>query len=395
MNAAGGQGRQPSSGVVAFLRSEAAGGIVLVLAAVVAMVWANCFSVQFYEAILNLPVMFQIGSFSLAKPLLLWINDGLMAIFFLLVGLEIKREVFAGELATRDKIILPGAAALGGMVAPALIYAVINIGGDAMRGWAVPVATDIAFALGVAALLGDRMPQPLKILLMALAIVDDLGAIVIIALFYTANLSLVSLGFAGAGIVVLFVLNRAGVTRLGPYLLVGVYLWVCVLKSGVHATLAGVVLAFAIPIRADEENSPLHRLEHGLEDWVAYAILPVFAFANAGISLEELTPHALLGPLPVGVAFGLLLGKPIGVMLAGTAAVRWRMAVLPAGVSWRQYFGMALLTGIGFTMSLFIGTLAFDDILYQTELRIGVLVASLTSAIAGYLVLRAPPRGAA
>ena len=289
--------RPPSSlGIVEFLSSEASGGIALVLAAAVALIWANSPGAALYKAILDLPILIQAGDAALGKPLLLWVNDGLMAVFFLLVGLEIKREIFAGELAGRDKVLLPSLAAIGGMIAPALLYVAINFASPlTMRGWAIPCATDIAFALGVAAVLGDRVPQPLKILLMALAIIDDLGAIIIIALFYTSNLSIIALELAGCAILVLFVLNRVRVASLTPYVLVGIFLWTCVLKSGVHATLAGVALAFAIPIHEQEDTSPLHRLERVLHTWVSYGILPLFAFANAGIPLNGVTLGMLLG----------------------------------------------------------------------------------------------------
>jgi Na+:H+ antiporter, NhaA family len=377
------------AGIAEFLRLESIGGMMLVVAAAVAMIWANSASVDYYEAVLDVPVSVQAGAMSVAKPLLLWINDGLMAIFFLLVGLEIKREMIAGELSALDRTLLPAIAAIGGMAVPALIYVVVNVNQPVtLRGWAIPVATDIAFALGVAALLGDRVPPALKVLLLALAIIDDLGAIVIIALFYSAELSMVSLVLCGLGLLVLLGLNRFGITRLAPYMLVGIFLWVSVLKSGVHATLAGVALAFAIPIGKDPEAIPLHWLEHALHGWVSYGILPLFAFANAGVPLTGLTVGTMLNPVPLGVALGLFLGKPFGVMAASFAAVRLGIARLPVGVGWPQFCGMSLLTGIGFTMSLFIGALAFATDAHQAELRIGVLVGSLLSAIAGYAVLR-------
>jgi NhaA family Na+:H+ antiporter len=383
----------PRVGIVEFLRSEAAGGLLLALAAAVSLIWANSRAAGLYHALLELPISVSAGDLRLAKPLLLWINDGLMAVFFLLVGLEIKREVFAGELSSRERIVLPGAAALGGMIVPALVYTAFNFTDpETIHGWAIPTATDIAFALGVAALLGDRIPPGLKLLLMALAVIDDLGAIVIIAVFYTSEISALSLELAGVGVLVLIVLNRAHVSRLTPYILVGVFIWVCVLKSGVHATLAGVVLAFAIPIKARDGAEPLHHLEGALNGFVSYGILPMFALANAGVSLHGVAWRSMLDPIPLGVALGLLLGKPVGVMLAGLAAVRLRIAMLPTGVDWRQYFGMSLLTGIGFTMSLFLGTLAFESSLYQTEVRLGVLTGSVIAAIAGFASLRASRR---
>jgi NhaA family Na+:H+ antiporter len=379
-----------TAGIAEFLRLESIGGMMLVAAAAVAMIWANSALADYYEAVLNLPVSIRAGDMIVAKALLLWINDGLMAIFFLLVGLEIKREMIAGELSTLDRTLLPGIAAIGGMAVPALVYVAVNISDPVtLRGWAIPTATDIAFALGVAALLGDRIPPALKILLLALAIIDDLGAIVIIALFYSAELSTVSLVLSGFGLAILLGLNRIGITRLAPYMLVGIFVWVCVLKSGVHATLAGVALAFAIPIGNDPEMSPLHRLEHTLHGWVSYGILPLFAFANAGVPLTGLTLGTMLNPVPLGVALGLLIGKPCGVMAASFAAVRLGLVRLPAGVGWPLFFGMSLLTGIGFTMSLFIGGLAFSTDAHESELRIGILVGSLLSAIAGYAALRA------
>jgi NhaA family Na+:H+ antiporter len=383
------------AGIFEFLRMEAAGGLMLVAAAALGMIWANSPVADLYEAMLDLPISIRAGEWSLSKPLLLWVNDGLMAIFFLLVGLEIKREVVEGELSSRDRMLLPCIVAIGGMVVPALIYAAINIADPAkIQGWAIPAATDIAFALGLMALLGDRVPPALKILLSAVAIIDDLGSIVIIAVFYTDDLSLVSLALAAVALLALFALNRARVTRLAPYVLIGIFLWVCVLKSGVHATLAGVALALAIPIGTGDPPGPLHRLEHALHGWVSYGILPVFALANAGIALTGVTLSTLSGSIPLGIAAGLVIGKPLGVMLASLAAVSFRITKLPAGIGWPQLFGMALTTGIGFTMSLFIGTLAFEDVAHETEVRIGVLAGSLISALFGYLVLSSVGRRA-
>jgi len=375
-----------------FLRMEASGGIILVVAAGVALLWANSPLGSWYEDLLGLPVAVQFGAAKLAKPLLLWINDGLMAIFFLLVGMEIKREVLQGELSSVTTASLPAIAAVGGMAAPAAIYVLLNAGDPtALRGWAIPAATDIAFAVGVLALLGRHAPPSLKIFLLALAILDDLGAIVIIAAFYTADLSLAALALAGAGIIGLVVLNVAGVQRLGGYILLGAFLWVCVLKSGVHATLAGVVTAFAIPLSArpgeSEDTSPLHRLEHALHPWVAFGILPLFAFANAGVSLAGMSLSTLAEPVPLGIAAGLFVGKQLGVLLATWAAVRLGVGSLPEGATWKQFYGMALLTGIGFTMSLFIGTLAFETADQVVAVRIGVIGGSLLSALAGYAVL--------
>ena len=386
----------PIATIREFLRLEAAAGIVLVLSAVLALVMANTFLAPFYRVFLDVPVVVQVGALVLAKPLLLWVNDGLMAIFFFLVGLEIKREVLQGELSSWSQASLPGFAAIGGMAAPALVYVLINLGDpETLRGWAIPAATDIAFALGVLALLGSRVPAALKLFLLALAIMDDLGAIVIIAVFYTADMSLISLGLAAVGMVILACFNIFGVVRLAAYLLVGLAVWVCVLKSGVHATLAGVAVAFFIPLRAKTEGgeSPLEHLEHTLHPWVAFAILPFFAFANAGISLEGLTFASLLAPVPLGIAAGLFIGKQIGVFGLSYGAVRLGLAKLPQGISWLQIYGLSFLTGIGFTMSLFIGTLAYDDLEHATGVRLGVLLGSLVSGVGGYLLLRfsSPP----
>ncbi len=381
----------PIATIREFLKLEAAAGIVLVISAGLALVMANTVLAPFYQVFLDVPVVVQVGALKLAKPLLLWVNDGLMAIFFFLIGLEIKREVLQGELSSWSQASLPGFAALGGMAVPALIYVLINLGDmETLRGWAIPAATDIAFALGVLALLGSRVPAALKIFLLALAIMDDLGAIVIIAVFYTADMSLISLGLAAVGMVILACFNIFGVVRLAAYVMVGLAVWVCVLKSGVHATLAGVAVAFFIPLRAktEEGESPLEHLEHMLHPWVAFAILPFFAFANAGIPLEGLTLASLLAPVPLGIAAGLFIGKQIGVFGFAYGAVRLGLARLPQGVSWLQIYGLSLLTGIGFTMSLFIGTLAFDDLEQATGVRLGVLLGSLLSAFGGYLLLR-------
>jgi NhaA family Na+:H+ antiporter len=377
-------------GALAFFRHEAAGGLVLLAAAVAALATSNSPLAWLYDRLLDTPVGVRIGQFALDKPLLLWINDGLMAVFFFLVGLEIKRELLKGELSTFGQAVLPAVAAVGGMGVPALIYAAINADDPvALHGWAIPSATDIAFAVGVLALLGPRIPPSLKVFLLALAILDDLGAILIIALFYTEHLSWLSLLLAGAGSVVLLALNRSGVTRLAPYLLAGAFIWVCVLKSGVHATLAGVVVAIAIPLGAKGESEPslLEQLEESLHPWVAFGILPLFAFANAGVSLAGLTPDKLLASVPLGIAAGLLVGKPLGILGATWLAVASGLAPRPEGTTWPQLLGAGLLGGIGFTMSLFIGTLAFADPAFAAQLRLGVLAGSLLSAAAGFLVL--------
>ncbi|MFD1624055.1 Na+/H+ antiporter NhaA [Azospirillum griseum] len=387
------------SRVGAFLKTESASGVVLMMAAALALILANSAAAPLYDAALAMPVTVTAGGVGLDKPLILWINDGLMAIFFLLVGLEIKREVLQGELSSRSKAMLPGIAALGGMAAPALVYcAFARVEPGALQGWAIPAATDIAFAVGVLALLGSRVPASLRIFLLALAIMDDLGAIIIIALFYNHGFVPLAFGLAVVAGLVLWGMNRRGVRSLTPYLLVGLVLWVCVLKSGIHATLAGVVLAFAIPLRGagatgksasgtSAETAPLLRLEHALHPWVAFAIMPIFALANAGVPLDGITPASLLAPVPLGIALGLFLGKQVGVYLAVWLAVRAGLARPPAGASWTQIYGVALLTGIGFTMSLFIGTLAFPDPSYAVSVRLGVLTGSILSAIVGYLVL--------
>lgn len=382
-----------------FFQLESASGLLLIAAAVLAMLISNSPFAHLYSSLLDVPVAVQIGALKIAKPLLLWINDGLMAIFFLLVGLELKREVVYGQLATPSQIILPGAAAIGGMLVPALVYVWFNHGdSEAMRGWAIPMATDIAFALGVLALLGSRVPTSLKLFLMTLAIIDDLGAIIVIALFYSSELSSLSLMLAGAALIGLFALNRMGVRQLGPYLLLGLFLWVCVLKSGVHATLAGVALAFFIPVKGDNpEHSPLATLEHALHGWVAFGILPLFAFANAGVSLEGMSLQSFLQPVPLGIAAGLLLGKTVGVLGLTAIAVLTRMARLPEGANWGQVLGAAVLCGIGFTMSLFVGSLAFtpDVSPYAGQDRMGILTGSLLAAVLGYVICRLSSRAPA
>jgi len=373
------------------LDSEAAGGLLLMGAAGMALILANSPASDFYFTALELPIF--------GMTLLHWINDGLMAVFFLLVGLEIKREMLDGQLQTWSRRALPGIAAVGGMLAPALVYIAINRDDPLLlRGWAIPAATDIAFALGILSLLGPRVPVSLKIFLTTLAILDDLGAVVIIALFYTSELSAPALGLAGLSLVALIALNRFGVTRLWPYLLLGALLWVLVLQSGVHATLAGVALALTIPLqptpgKPESISSPLHILEHGIQPWVAFLIVPIFGFANAGVALIGSDPRALLETVPLGIALGLFLGKQVGVFLFSWATIRCGLADLPAGASWLQFYGVGLLCGIGFTMSLFIGALAFPGMPEMSDaVKIGVLAGSLLSALCGWLLLRlAPP----
>ena len=374
-----------------FLRYETSAGFILMAVALLALIANNSPMAGFYSGFLTTQVEVKFGSFEIAKPLLLWINDGLMAIFFFLVGLEIKKEVMEGELSSFDKAALPLFAALGGILAPAAIFAYLNWSDPiAVQGWAIPAATDIAFALGVLALAGSRVPVSLKILLLAVAIIDDLAAIIIIAIFYTQDLSLIALGWGGFGTFGLFVLNRMGVMRITPYALIGIFVWACVLKSGVHATLAGVITALAIPLKNKDprESSPLHRAEHGLHIWVAFLILPLFAFANAGVSLKGVSFADLLAPLPLGIALGLFLGKQIGVFSLSWIAVRLGLAKLPSGANWCQVYGIACLTGVGFTMSLFIGTLAFEGDELLNDVRLGVLMGSLASGLLGYGLLR-------
>lgn len=374
-----------------FLKYETSAGFVLMFVAAFALIANNSPLSGFYSSFLSTPVEIQFGAFEIAKPLLLWINDGLMAIFFFLVGLEIKREVLEGELSSMDKASLPIFAAIGGVVFPALVFLYFNYSDPVfVQGWAIPAATDIAFALGILALVGSRAPVSLKILLLAVAIIDDLVAIIIIALFYTQDLSLVALAYGGLGVLGLIILNRMGTMRITPYALIGLFVWACVLKSGVHATLAGVVTALAIPLRAKDPNnsSPLHRAEHGLHIWVAFLILPLFAFANAGVSLAGITLSDLLAPLPLGIALGLFLGKQIGVFCLSWIAVKLGLAKLPTGATWPQVYGIACLTGVGFTMSLFIGTLAFEGDETLNAVRLGVLMGSIASGVLGFTLLR-------
>jgi len=380
---------RPRSILREFLDGEASGGIVLMVAAGLALVVANSPLAETYFEALHV----YLGPLSLQH----WINDALMAVFFLLVGLEIKREMLDGQLATWSRRMLPGIAAAGGMAVPGLIYAALNFHDpEAIRGWAIPTATDIAFALGVLSLLGKRVPASLKVFLAALAIIDDLGAVIIIALFYTSGLSLIDLGLAALVLVALVVLNRRGVLALWAYLALGILLWVFVYRSGIHATIAGVALALTIPLRMrkggtdDVEASPLHRLEHHLHLVVPFAIVPIFGFANAGVSFAGVTGDVLLAPLTLGVGGGLVAGKVIGVFGASALAIRLGLADMPAEATWRQLLGVALLCGIGFTMSLFIGLLAFaDNPVLQDEVKLGILIGSVTAAVLGSLVLLA------
>ncbi len=377
---------------VNFFNHEAAGGVVLGLATLAALAFSNSPWRNFYTDFRNIPGTVDIGGMLvITKPLLLWVNELWMAVFFFLVGLEVKREFVEGELSSRSQAMLPAAAALGGMVIPAAIYVFINAGNAvALRGWAIPTATDIAFALGILMLLGSRVPPSLRVFLTAVAIFDDLGAIVVIAVFYTADLSLSVLSLAAVGVAVLFILNRAGIRRADVYIVVGLAIWVCVLKSGIHATLAGVATALAIPME-DKNGVPLAgALEHGLHPWVAFAVLPMFAFANAGVSLAGLSLDSLLNTIPLGIAAGLVVGKAAGIFGTSWLMIRTGLAATPAGATWRQLFGVCVVCGIGFTMSLFIGSLAFEglDPGYETQLKFGVLAGSLIAGILGTLILR-------
>ncbi|HGS5163845.1 TPA: Na+/H+ antiporter NhaA [Vibrio harveyi] len=366
-----------------FFKMESAGGILLVIAAVIAMTIANSPLGESYQAMLH--------TYVFGMSVSHWINDGLMAVFFLLIGLEVKRELLEGALKSKETAIFPAIAAVGGMLAPALIYVAFNAGdAEAISGWAIPAATDIAFALGIMALLGKRVPISLKVFLLALAIIDDLGVVVIIALFYTGDLSTMALivGFIMTG--VLFMLNAKEVTKLTPYMIVGAILWFAVLKSGVHATLAGVVIGFAIPLKGKKgEHSPLKHMEHALHPYVAFGILPLFAFANAGISLEGVSMSGLTSMLPLGIALGLLVGKPLGIFTFSWAAVKMGVAKLPEGVNFVHIFAVSVLCGIGFTMSIFISSLAFGNVSpeFDTYARLGILMGSTTAAVIGYALL--------
>ncbi len=373
-----------------FLRLESAGGLILVFAAVLALVLANSPLADLYNQLLALKLTVMVESFGVSKPLILWINDGLMAVFFLLVGLELKREVVEGQLSSADQVVLPALAAVGGLVVPAAIYWMINRDNpQGIDGWAVPTATDIAFALAILTLLGSRVPASLKIFLTTIAIFDDLAAIVIIALFYSGDLSTTSLALAGAGIIGLFVLNRMGVKSLAAYLIVGIFIWLFVLKSGVHATLAGIAVAAFIPLKGGDDHSPSRHLEHILHPWVAYGVLPVFAFANAGLPLAGLSMDAVTGTVSTGIFLGLFFGKQIGVFGVTALLVGLGISKKPEGSSWGMLYGIALLCGVGFTMSLFIGSLAFEHggFSQAAALKIGVISGSVASALGGWLVL--------
>ncbi len=381
-----------SNALVNFFKKESATGILLLIATVAAMAVANSPFKSLYDAFNDIPVVVQIGHLVIAKPLILWINDGLMAIFFFMVGLEIKREVVEGELKDPKKITVPALAALGGMALPALIYTAFNFHRpEAMAGWAIPTATDIAFALGILSLLGDRVTPLLKLFLLTLAIIDDLGAIIVIALFYTEGLSYISLGVVATTLVILFLMNRRGVVNNTAYILIGIVMWTAMLKSGVHATLAGVILGLFIPIRNNKES--FHHLEHSLHAPVNYVILPLFAFVNTGINFADLGYKDLVDTLTLGIVTALFLGKQLGIFLFSWIAIKLGLGKLPEGVGYKELYGLSIIGGVGFTMSLFIGSLAFEsgglpDAALVDE-RVGILIGSLLSGVMGYLYLRA------
>lgn len=378
--------------ILDFFKLESAGGILLMVAAAFAIILANTPFIYYYNLLIELPVEVRVGSFEIAKPLLLWINDGLMALFFLLIGLELKREVVEGELSQLNNIIFPAIGALGGMIIPALFYIAFNYNDPvAIKGWAIPAATDIAFALGILALIGSRVPVSVKIFLTSLAIFDDIGAILIIALFYTSKISLASLVLAAVCLIILFCLNKKGVMERSPYLLVGLVMWVALLKSGVHATLAGVLLAMFIPLKNEKEpdESPLRELEHDLHTIVAFGVLPVFAFVNAGINFTDVGIDYILHDVSLGIISGLFIGKQIGIFLFCVIGIKLGFTKLPEGMSWLTLYGTAILCGVGFTMSLFIGSLAFEEsgVNLLFDERLGIVIGSLFSGVAGYLIL--------
>ena len=383
--------------LASFFKSESAGGIVLIFAALLAVVIANTPLQSYYALLLDTPVEIRVGALEIAKPLLLWINDGLMAVFFFLIGLELKRELIGGALSDKRNIVLPGAGAIGGMAVPALIYTYFNIGDPAaMKGWAIPTATDIAFALGILSLLGSRIPITIKIFLTSLAIFDDIGAILIIAVFYTAEISFASLVVVALCITVLALLNKRGVEAKSIYFVVGIIMWVATLKSGVHATLAGILLAMFIPMRAKTKGgeSPLKSLEHDLHPTVAFFVLPLFAFANAGVSFDGVGIEHLFHAVPLGIALGLFIGNQVGVFGLCWLAIKLKLTSLPKGMSWGSLYGTSALCGVGFTMSLFIGSLAFEEtgVNLLFDERLGIILGSLASGVVGYMVLRVSTR---
>jgi len=384
----------PTQFIKEFINKESSAGILLIFVTLLALILQNTFMSTFYTSFLHTPVEIRFGDLQIAKPLILWVNDGLMAVFFFLIGLEVKREVKEGHLSSLSQITLPGIAAIGGMVVPALVFIAFNKGESfAMNGWAIPTATDIAFALGILSLLGNRVPLSLKIFLMALAIIDDLGAIVIIALFYTSELSTMSITIAAIALLILFIMNRMDVAIKSAYIVVGLILWVSVLKSGVHATLAGVALAFMIPLSSKDKEgktfSMAKEMEHDLHYWVAFMILPLFAFVNAGVDLKGISIEEMAGPVPLGIMLGLFVGKQVGVFGFSWFAIKMGWASLPKDSNWTLLYGVSVLTGIGFTMSLFVDSLAYNDTqIYHYADKLAILIGSFLSAIVGYLILR-------
>ncbi|MFK5881778.1 MAG: Na+/H+ antiporter NhaA [Sulfurospirillum sp.] len=377
-----------------FIKKESTAGILLIVVTIVAILLENSSFSSVYNNFLHTHVEIRFGDLQIAKPFLLWVNDGMMAVFFFLIGLEVKREVLEGHLSSLRQVALPAIAAIGGMMIPALIFALINQDHSfAIKGWAIPTATDIAFALGILSLLGNRVPVSLKLFLMALAIIDDLGAIVIIALFYTADLSTISITISFISLVILFIMNKTGVTKKTAFILVGTILWVSVLKSGVHATLAGVALAFMIPLNSVDKKgkkfSMAKEMEHDLHYWVAFMILPLFAFVNAGVDLKGISLDDMTGTVPMGIMLGLFIGKQAGVFGFSWLAIKFKLASLPQDSNWMQLYGVAVLTGIGFTMSLFIDSLAYNDTqIYHYADKLAILIGSFLSGIVGYLILR-------
>lgn len=374
-----------------FIQTDASSGIILVLAALLALIMANSFFSTNYNAFLEFPVSVTLGTFTISKPLVLWVNDGLMALFFFVVGLEIKRELFFGQLSSPDQVVLPFLAAVAGILFPALIYVAFNYqDAVAMNGWAIPSATDIAFALGIFILFGKHLPPSLKLFLLSVAIIDDIGAVIIIAIFYSQELATNSLIVASIGLVVLFIFNRLKLENKTPFILVSVIVWAAVLKSGVHATLAGFAVAWFIPIARDKAKSMSYQIEHSLHSWIAFFVLPLFAFANAGVGLTNASVDELVTPISIGIIGGLFIGKQFGIFLACYVAIKLKLCQLPKDATWTQLYGVCLLCGVGFTMSLFIGSLAFEEqgLAYQTQVKVGVLVGSLVSAVAGAYLLR-------
>lgn len=374
-----------------FIKTDASSGIILVVSALLALTMANSFFSVSYNAFLEFPVSITLGTFTISKPLVLWVNDGLMALFFFVVGLEIKRELFYGQLSTPNQIVLPFLAAIAGILFPALIYVAFNYqDAVAMNGWAIPSATDIAFALGIFVLFGKHLPPSLKLFLLSVAIIDDIGAVIIIAIFYSQDLATNSLVIASVGLIALLIFNRLELENKTPFIIVSVVVWAAVLKSGVHATLAGFAVAWFIPMARDKTKSMSYQIEHGLHPWIAFFVLPLFAFANAGVGLTNANVDELITPISIGIIGGLFIGKQFGIFAACYLAVKLKLCQLPKDATWKQLYGVCLLCGVGFTMSLFIGSLAFEEqgLAYQTQVKVGVLIGSILSAVAGAYLLR-------